>query len=161
MEHQQKHPRKAVRPKPEQSKFNHLFYGGRMMQNHRSGHSHILTSLAFGLAIFAGFAGVARCFVQSPQAQSDAYLQMSVNAVQNDMDLALYSAFEAARSNPASVRAWAHLAAMLQQSGDETTSRQAEIIAKRLQQNPNDDVPVYAMPAELRLGFLMQGGREF
>lgn len=142
-------------------KFNHLFYGGRMMKNHRSKHSYILTSLAFGLAVFAGFAGVARCFIQSPQAKSEAYLQMSVNALQNDADLALLSAFEAARSNPASVRAWTHLAAVLRQTGDETSSRQAQVIAQKLQHDPAADVPVYAMPAELRLSFLMQDGKEF
>ncbi len=131
------------------------------MQHHRSKHSYILTSLAFGLAVFAGFAGVARCFVQSPQAKSETYLQMSVSALENDLDIALHSAFEAARSNPASVRAWTHLAAVLRKSGDEIASRQAQMIAQKLQHNPADDVPVYAMPAELRLGFLMQDGREF
>lgn len=132
-----------------------------MMTSHRSGQSYFFISLAFGLAIFAGVAGVARCFVESPQAKADAYLQMSINAQYNDTDLALDAAMEAARHNPVSVQAWRQVSETLLQAGDETASRQALIIAKKLQHNPVDAAPIYAMPAELRLSFLGRAGGEF
>ena len=131
------------------------------MTDHRSKQFSILTSLAFALAVFTGFAGVARCFVQSPQSKSDQYLQMSVNAMANDADLALSAALEAARLNPVSTKAWHHLSIMLQQTGDDIAARQALQIAQRLQHNPSESLPLYAMPAELRLSLLATGNGDF
>jgi Tfp pilus assembly protein PilF len=118
-------------------------------------HAYFLTSLAFGLAMVAGVCGLLRCFVQSPQSRASDYLVISAQALPDNPLAAASAAWEAARLNPSSVKAWNMLAITLRRTGDEAAARQADRIAARL--HMNDGViqnPIYAMPAELRLSFL-------
>jgi Tfp pilus assembly protein PilF len=125
-----------------------------MMTRHRSKHSYLLTTLAFTLAIVAGAAGLARCFVQSPQSRAENYLTLSQQALPGNPLYAASAAWEAARINPSSIQAWNMLALALHQNGDETASLQAQKIAARLQGGEGEIHPLYAMPAELRLSLL-------
>lgn len=118
-----------------------------------SGRNAVVTC-AFSLAILSCFLGLALCFVKSPQARSAEYLQISQQLLSSDLSLAYTAAMEAVRLDPSSARAWEILSVTLQERGEETASRAAQNIVARLQQNPGEIVPIYAMPAELRLSFL-------
>lgn len=122
----------------------------------RARHAYLMTSLAFGLAMTAGLFGLMRCFVHSPQARAADYLAISAKALSENPLAAASAAWEAARLDPSSAKAWDMLAITLKQNGDELAARQAMRIAARLHQNDGrmDAHPIYAMPAELRLSFL-------
>lgn len=125
------------------------------MTRQRNRHAYLLTSLAFGLAMVAGVAGLFRCFVQSPQARAADYLSISAQAFSENPLAAASAAWEAARLNPSSAKAWDMLAVTLRRNGDEIAARQASRIAARLHQHDGmETFPIYAMPAELRLSFL-------
>lgn len=114
-----------------------------------------MTSLAFALAITAGVCGLFRCFVQSPQARASDYLAISAQTLSENPLAAASAAWEAARINPSSAKAWDMLAVTLRHNGDETAARQAQRIAARLHLNDGTGPhPIYAMPAELRLSLL-------
>jgi Tfp pilus assembly protein PilF len=92
---------------------------------------------------------------KSPQARSEAYLAAALDAHdQSRPSDAAAAAMEAVRLNPAAPQGWKILSKMLQQNGQETAARQANVIASKLQHNPADTGPLYAMPAELKLSFL-------
>ncbi len=119
-----------------------------------------MITLAYSLAIFACVVGLGRCFVQSPQAKAADYLLISSQTQLNNPALAASAAWEAARLNPGSPEAWNMLASTLQQKGDAAASRQAHMMAVRLQKDPSDIQPLYAMPAELRLSFLAASDKD-
>lgn len=124
------------------------------MTRHRSNHAHLLTTLAFALAIIAGVSGAVRCLVQSPQSRAENYITLSQQALPADPLYAASVAWEAARINPSSQEAWTTLSMALHYNGDEMASIQARKIAARLQSGEENATPLYAMPAELRLSLL-------
>ncbi len=116
---------------------------------------------AFFLAAFSCLLGLAFCLVKSPQARSDAYLATALAAEQNrQYEQAGIAAFEAVRLNPVSAEAWHVLAKMLQQNGDGAAAAKARSIAARVQQNPRNAAPVYALPAEFKLSLLALAEQE-
>jgi cytochrome c-type biogenesis protein CcmH/NrfG len=116
---------------------------------------------AFTLAAFSCVFGLLFCLVKSPQARSEAYLAMAVEALaQSHTHEAAAAAFEAVRLNPAASEGWRILSKMLQENSQGHAAKQAMVIATRLQKNPGQQNPLYAMPAELRLSFLASGGTE-
>ncbi len=107
------------------------------------------------LALFSCALGLFFCLAKSPQARGQAYLNLAVQALQENNETAAASAaFAAVSVDPANVKAWNILSSMLQQDGQMIASRQAAMIARKLQQNPGAADPVYAMPAELKLSLL-------
>ena len=110
---------------------------------------------AFGLAVFSCLLGLSFCLLKSPQARSQAYLAAAVEAMDNNQpEQAAAAALQAVRLNPMLPEGWHLLSQMLQQKGDENAAAQARSIAARVQQNPRDSAPVYAMPAEFKLSLL-------
>ena len=110
---------------------------------------------AFLLATVSCVLGLLFCLVKSPQAKSEAYLHMAVEAMaQSRPHEAAAAALEAVRLNPAAPQGWKLLSKMLQQNGQGHAAKQALVIASRLQQNPDHTAPLYAVPAELRLSLL-------
>lgn len=110
---------------------------------------------AFFLAAFSCALGLVFCLVKSPQARAGAYIAAAADAMdQGQADLAAASALEAVRLDPMRAEGWQILSAMLQQKGDMAAAAQARTIAFRVQQNPDDAAPVYAMPAEFKLSLL-------
>lgn len=110
---------------------------------------------AFALAALSCVLGLFFCLVKSPQARSDAYLSLAMEAMaQSRPQEAASAAMEAVRLNPAAPEGWRLLSKMLQQNGQGHAARQALVIASHLQQNPASASPLYAMPADLRLSLL-------
>lgn len=110
---------------------------------------------AFALASLSCVLGLLFCLVKSPQARSEAYLSLAVEALnQSRPQEAATAALEAVRLHPASPEGWRLLSKMLQQNGQNHAARQALVIASHLQQNPHAPSPLYAMPADLRLSLL-------
>lgn len=129
------------------------------MPHHRSKQIYLMTTLAFALAIVAGVFGLARCFVQSPQARAANYLAVSLQTIGENPLVAASAAWEAARIHPTSPQAWDMLARTLEQNGNDLAAVQAHKIAARLHAAPDRDLqPLYAMPAELRLSLLSLSG---
>jgi cytochrome c-type biogenesis protein CcmH/NrfG len=110
---------------------------------------------AFALAAFSCVLGLSFCLLKSPQSRSQAYLAAAVEAMDNSRpEQAAAAALQAVRLNPMTPEGWHLLSQMLQQKGDEGAAAQARSIAARVQQNPRDAAPVYAMPAEFKLSLL-------
>ncbi len=110
---------------------------------------------AFALAALSCVLGLVFCLVKSPQARSEAYLSLAMEAMaQSRTPEAASAALEAVRLNPGAPDGWRLLSKMLQQNGQSHAARQALVIASHLQQNPDNASPLYAMPADLRLSLL-------
>ena len=110
---------------------------------------------AFFLAAFSCALGLVFCLVKSPQARAGAYIAAAADAMDHGhADLAAASALEAVRLDPMRAQGWKILSVMLQQKGNVSAAAQARTIAFRVQQNPDDTAPIYAIPAEFKLSLL-------
>jgi hypothetical protein len=118
----------------------------------------LIPAFAYGFAVLSCVAGLSLCLIKSPQAQSESYLALSVQAP--DIQSATAAAWEAARLNPSSAKAWDRLAFMLHQKGDVGAAQRARFIASRLQNKGEQGDPIYALPAELKLSLLADVARD-
>lgn len=121
----------------------------------RISHHRRTAFCAFALATFSCILGLSFCLLKSPQARSHAYLAAAVEAMDKSQpEQAAAAVLQAVRLNPMLPEGWHLLSKMLQQKGDDNAAAQARSIAARVQQNPRDASPVYAMPAEFKLSLL-------
>lgn len=110
---------------------------------------------AFLLAAFSCVLGVSFCLVKSPQARSESYLSLCVQAMaENDDDTAVSAAMEAVRLDPSMDKGWMILSELLQKKGHHQAALRARSIAAVLQKNGKGFPPAYAVPAEFRLSLL-------
>lgn len=114
----------------------------------------MIPTLAYGFAMVSCLLGLSLCLIKSPQALSDSYLALSAQSA--NIDAAAAAAWEAARLNPSSPKAWSLLASLLQQKGDMASAQKARFIASHLDPYAPESDPVYALPAELKLSLLAE-----
>lgn len=117
-----------------------------------------IPTLAYGFAMVSCLLGLSLCLIKSPQARSDSYLVLSAQST--DINDAAAAAWEAARLNPSSPKAWDMLAGLLQQKGDLASAQKARFIAAHLDPSLENSNPVYALPAELKLSLLAEIGQD-
>lgn len=121
--------------------------------DHVTGSKHI--RLAFFAGVLCCVLGLAFCLVQGPSSRASSYMELTGQALaDNRPQDAVASAMMAVRYAPSDVNGWHILSQTLAQDGQQVAARQAERIARHLQQNPSADVPLYALPAELKLSLL-------
>ncbi len=121
--------------------------------NHLAGSKHI--RLAFVMGIVCCLLGLGFCLVQGPSSRAASYMDLASEALASQRpDAAAASALMAVRYAPSNIHGWQVLAQTLEQDGQRVAARQAERIARHLQQNPSADMPLYALPAELKLSLL-------
>ena len=118
-----------------------------------------LVRIAFVFCALSCLLGVFFMTVKSPQAQSAALSAKAIYAAkQGQGDQAIETAFQAVLLNPADVKGWTVLSAVLDARGFNSLSEEAQTIALSLQQKPDDGGRVYAVPAEFRLSLMSETG---
>lgn len=118
-----------------------------------NGSKHI--RLAFFMGALCCLAGLAFCLVQGPSSRASSYMDLAGQALaDNRPHDAAASALMAVRYAPSNANGWQVLSQTLAQDGQKVAARQADRIARHLLQTPSADVPLYALPAELKLSLL-------
>ena len=111
---------------------------------------------AFFLAALACLCGLFFFMVKGPREKSDDYLALALSAHEKGRAQdAAAAALESVRLNPSDARGWALLATLLKEDGQAYAARRAARIAASLR-DPSSlaAAPVYASPAEFRLGLM-------